>query len=78
MNSKRIEVKNSNFREANREVVINIINLLGVDIPEGARAKGMTYEQPCRLERVPVLKLKEMFDDEFENQIVYLDICTNP
>ena len=55
----------------------NIIELLGVNVPEEARLKGMAYEQPCRLERVPDENLKSLLNMDF-NSHVYMDICHNP
>ncbi|CDW75224.1 folylpolyglutamate synthase [Stylonychia lemnae] len=78
MNSKLVEVKWANFRKANQEVVNNIVDLLGVDISEEARANGMSFEQPCRLEKVPESNLKAIFEDHDEDSIVYMDICHNP
>ena len=44
MNSKLVQVNYKGFRKANHEMVRNIIDLLGVNIPESAIEEGMKAE----------------------------------
>ena len=55
MGSKLIQVTNTNFREANKEVVLEIIKQLNLDLKDDtAIIEGMKVEQPCRMELVPI------------------------
>lgn len=56
--SKLVQVNYKSFKKANQEIVRNIIDLMGINVPEHAIEEGIKAEQPCRLEKVPEEQIK--------------------